>query len=86
MAYTKLNWMQIGGLLRENMEATEFTVETSNATARSQESIDHLKFDQIEASSYAININIDVDLAYEAIQQDKGLMDCLADAHVEFCS
>ena len=86
MAYTKLTWMQIAGMLRSNGERTDFTVETERLTMKSQEFRDHMKFDQIEDASYAININIDVDLAYKAIRQGQDLTGCLAYAQVEFCS
>jgi hypothetical protein len=74
-AYKKLNWMQIGGMLREKSERTDFTWNSTNGE----------KFDQMEDACYAIDINMDVDLAYDAIERGLDLTDCLATAQVEFC-
>ena len=74
-SYKKLTWLEIDSKLESKNERTEFT---ENAT-------DGMKFDQVEDACYAIDINIDVDLAYEAIQQKKDLTNVLEAAQVEFC-
>jgi hypothetical protein len=76
--YKKLNWIEIEAKLANARRPTYFSQEA-------KEDI-NIAFDEVENSAMFADINIGVDLAYEAIQQGKDLTDTLAAAQIESCS
>jgi hypothetical protein len=75
--YKKLTWMEIDAKLNRFNHPTEFS-EESNGNPE-------LSFEEVETAAYNADINIDIDLAYEAIKQGKELLNCVAEAQIEFC-